>query len=1427
MTTDLDRRFAPWTKGQADPERAPFARRPHDGLAWPDLLKRSRVVLLAEAGSGKSTELRQREKALSESGFFVFRATVQEIASAGFDAAIGTRGLAHLARWRASEDLAWFLIDSVDEAKARNLDLETALRRLADAIHGAERRARVVLTGRHTDWEFERDLATLEEAIPVPRDAPPPEPDAASLLLAAARRAKKPKAAAPEKPTVVVMLPLDRGRAEAFAKARGVDDLDKFFDAMESANLTPMARRPLDLEWLADYWRKHRKFGSYRDMVSLGVERRLVEARPERARLGALAFERANSGVQRVGAALAFGRLDSVAVPDGGMGAGRPGSALGLADAFPDWEATDVARLIALPIFDPAEAGCAKLHNDNEEATRSLLAARWLSTLAAANCPAKAIRELLFATSHGMKVAKPSMRQTAAWLSLCDRDVARELARRDPAALMRWGDPASLQPEIKRAALDSAIRRAGTEDFDASLGHDALRRFAQSGIGDLVRESLLASTASDEQAELLLRIVWLGKLRSCLDLAESAALADGGTDLARAFAGRCVAEMGGAEARGRLAAHLLSHRASISGHVFWHGVEHLFPGAVTAAALAAVVSDDGFWAKVDDDTLGDTLPDLARRVDDPEGARELLKAALQAMPRGPGSDAQAHPAAPFVDACALRFVELSLEPPALAVEATLRLAEAYDGSSPTDWPLPIAICATPAGRRSLFWTAAEELPKTELFRGARLIGPRMMSAAGLGIPLELDDCNWILADAPAHPDDLTLAANTLLGLWREAGEPEDLAAAIGQLAASHPAVAEARARWLAPPPRPAAPDPARAAYAEKARIAEAEREGAWKKFADGLRTDPAKLRPLAADISSRADEELWTIYGLHPNALDGRAGHSDPDLSPLEAMLGAAAVAEFRSTLKLRWRLWSPDPSEPEGQRCRKDFLGVLGIALEAADDRSWASRLSEGETRLACRHALRALNGFPPWFAALCDARAPQVRAVLSDGVEASFYPGPVDQPRRLLEKIAESDEASAAVALDAMALLEALAPRSVAALEPALRIVVRGLADNDRARAFIQAEMKDAGGPRRVACLVGAACAIDPDFGAEILLAELKSDDRGKRTALCQQAFPRVFGDMRGNQSFAGQMSVSHLERLVVAGFEALSLDEDNQRPGGKAYTPDDRDIAERARDSAFSALARRPGIAAFDALLRLAKLDGFPVPPRRLARLARERAAEDSESAPWTDGDAREFERTFLARPRTAKDLQAVALSRIDDIQHELLQGDFNQGVTLAGLSDEREVQNWTADRLRGGQGESFSVEREPHVAEEKEPDIRLRAKATDASLPIEIKVVESWSLAELEEALTVQLMGRYLKDRNHGWGVLLLVHQEPRPRGWASTRSGGFLDLASVVDHLRSIAGSIAAGGADAPQMAVALIDVSAVSAKIKATPGRRNSTTNSE
>jgi len=119
----------------------------------------------------------------------------------------------------------------------------------------------------------------------------------------------------------------------------------------------------------------------------------------------------------------------------------------------------------------------------------------------------------------------------------------------------------------------------------------------------------------------------------------------------------------------------------------------------------------------------------------------------------------------------------------------------------------------------------------------------------------------------------------------------------------------------------------------------------------------------------------------------------------------------------------------------------------------------------------------------------------------------------------------------------------------------------------------------------------------------------------------------------------------------------------------------------------------------------------------------------------------------------------------------------------------------------------VEREPHVVDEKEPDVRIRAKATDANVAIEIKVAESWTLKELDDALEVQLCGRYLRASDGRYGVLFLVHQQGRPKGLGDTTTGNYLPFPEVVALLSARAAVIAGAHRDSPQPEVCVLDVS--------------------
>jgi hypothetical protein len=414
--------------------------------------------------------------------------------------------------------------------------------------------------------------------------------------------------------------------------------------------------------------------------------------------------------------------------------------------------------------------------------------------------------------------------------------------------------------------------------------------------------------------------------------------------------------------------------------------------------------------------------------------------------------------------------------------------------------------------------------------------------------------------------------------------------------------------------------------------------------------------------------------------------------------------------------------------------------------------------------------------------------------------------------------------IALMAPALFEEVKRRNdiaSAALAPLLRIIAEGLHENrEELASFALDRFNGAEDAQIAGHYLGLVFAVNADAATEALTGRLENLDARAQTVLVQQILPSLFGTGFGAGNMgAPEIGFAALQRLVEIAFRTIRIEED--RPGGQPHWVDERDNAEHARNAVFKQLVETPGLATFVALHRLAENPDFPIAASRLQELARERAMQDSEGAVWPPGEVIAFEATAEAAPSTAKDLQRAAQRRFDDMQHELLHGDFAQGATLQALPDEPAVQKWIAERLHLRQGRAYSVERESHVADEKEPDVRLRAKATDASVAIEIKVPESWTITQLEAALSDQLCGRYLRARNARHGILLLVHQESKVKGWKDPDTGAFLSFAKVVERLCRLARKIASTAPEGPQPEIAVIDVSGCAKSKTATRQRRS------
>jgi hypothetical protein len=235
-------------------------------LSWADLTQEFRVIVLSEAGTGKTEEIRHLAKTLRGEDKAAFFLRLEYIPN-DFEDAFEVGSFEEFEAWLASGNEGWLLLDSVDEARLRDPgDFELAIRKLGRRITNAQQRTHIVITGRTTAWRPKTDLHHCIRHLPyepssvtVAATVDEVKEDVLGLDFHTEDQPEK-----KDKPVfkIVALDDLDSGQIKAFATAKGVKDTQAFLDAIERADAWSFTRRPQDLEELAGFWNDRGQIGS-------------------------------------------------------------------------------------------------------------------------------------------------------------------------------------------------------------------------------------------------------------------------------------------------------------------------------------------------------------------------------------------------------------------------------------------------------------------------------------------------------------------------------------------------------------------------------------------------------------------------------------------------------------------------------------------------------------------------------------------------------------------------------------------------------------------------------------------------------------------------------------------------------------------------------------------------------------------------------------------------------------------------------------------------------------------------------------------------------------------------------------------------------------------------------------------------------------
>ena len=1385
-------------------------------IGWSELLEDDRSIMLAEAGAGKTWEMREQAKRLVEDGRFAFFVALESLDRESVGDCLSPEEERRFEVWKENPEApAWFFLDAVDELKLTQGKLDRALRRLSSDIDGCLHRARIILSCRPSDWRPELDLATVRSRLPVPEKAgevPSLAPDEAFMSAvrreyATANRVPHRQDDPPGRKSVrtVIMLPMSPAQVELFADQSGVHDAAAFLDEISRQDAWTFARRPLDLADLIGAWTSSGYLGTRERQHEANVELKSRDD-PERPDRSVLSDAKARLGAGRLALALFLTRTRTIRAPEQAPDIHRSDGVLDPASILPDWTEGERQALLRRALFDPATYGRVRFHH---RSVQEYLAARRLWELRDGGMSTKALFRLLFAERYGVEVVLPSMRAIAAWLSLWDDGVREELIRREPETLLSLGDPETLTIPARGKLVRAFFTAYGKGCWRGlNIPIAEVRRLSHPDLAPVIRECWGSGPTNDDVRELLIEMIWQGKVEDCADLIQTVVFDADESPYHRIAAIQALIACDRHDSARQVADAILARSGSESwpDRVVYGVAADLFPTIITVDELVTLMERTpepenivGGFAWVSQQ--------IAETIEPRSESAVALRDRMADLIRREGRYEH--------DCLWSKFGYLA---PALAILCSRQLSMNVQKSSYTDL-IRASMIASRCGKES--WRKPIDKLRKRFHGNAQLrseafwaelalmdeIDPaddwyRLYRTMEYGLTGHLTDTDrpWLevaLADE-SQPQRRVVALHALIEGWKRRGrsaapELKDIRrrvkgdANLGRILDEYTA-----------PPRKTKEMEDFERRRRHRRCADARRESLhpdkWNKWRNELLTDPEgafsteKLEGAIYNIYKwlRGHGQNWSSYNVwNRNAL---VQAFNPDVA-------VRAEAAFRAC----WRtgapvLWSARSNEQRNNILLDWVLGLAGVSAESCI-RGWAASLSPEEARMAVAYATIELRGFAPFITDLAASHPEEVEGVIGGEIDSELMVGHEHDYLPILQNLALADRS----------FKQLLVPRLLAALKSwpntftdetgtrwalhldrTLRIL--GEAGNEANREAItrQCDGRYRADPAGVLALVwlDRLFRLDAVRGTQALMAGLadRNDHDTRERAIT--TFAALFGEHKSVDFDTVNLDQRSclLGQLVRYAYTFIRKEDDQRHEG--PYSPNSRDKAQYARSFLLSSLIETPGPETHRIVLALADQPDFAEMRDYLRLNARRRAAADAEFDPFAPEAVIDLENRHEIPPNDRDALFAVMMDRLEDLAHDLGHDDFSDRRTVQNITEEREMQRTLAWRLKERANESYTVTREEEVVDGNHPDIRLSAVGVDQRVVIEVKIADNWSLTELEHALHNQLVGRYLRHSNCKGGCLLLTYHG-RKQYWLYPATGVRLTFPEAVQFLKRV------------------------------------------
>lgn len=1396
-------------------------------VGWDRLLESQRVLIISEAGAGKTYECRTQQQALWGQGDPAFYLELAQLATDNLRDLLSVDEESRLDAWLAAQsDIATFFLDSIDELKLTLGSFETALKRLSKAIAGQLGRVRIVITTRPIS--VDQQLIQQHLPAPEPLELMASGDSFADIAIGRQRKGSSPeeKGSAPAWRNVALM-PLSDQQIQEMAAIEGIDDPDALLADIRARNAEDFARRPQDLIELCADWREHRRIRTHREQVAHNVRVKLTP-RTDRQEPAQLSNDKAFEGASRLALAALLTRKLTIRLSVEADRSGEPGTALDPALVLHDWTPEERETLLERALFGFASYGRVRFHH---RSVVEFLAAQRLEDRLGQGMPIKAVKRLLFAeTPQGVRVIRPTMRPVAAWIAASQPSIFSEIRDREPEVLLDHADPESLPLPQRVDALRFYVQFYGRGGWRGlQVPRVQVYRFASPDLSDHIQSLWQVGIDNHEVRELLLQLIDAGPMPGCADIVHGVAIDMAATRGERLDAIAALVHLDDPRLEA-LTKSMMDMPALWPDPLVRGAVVQLFPQHITPDRFCGILKRVRESANMIDELRWMLPRNIIAELGFAPGYLEALRAGLTDLiteglawkKEWPHLVSNCSHLTPILAAVCLRLIhEGEIDTAVLRSSViALRLEREHHGHEEPVQNLRTELADLPLQLREvIFWADDAFCQSLHPQDDPR----RRLHQASYNGPLNLNgvqDYVWvrrILADTDRPLPERTMMLHaTLRGIWDGVGSSRDHIEGLKHYVADQPELIELIDSQLAPPE--VDPEVVKLeAQIERRRKAGEKREA--KNHADWVAFwQEVAEHPETAFSPDRKGNTTWNLWqAMQRSGSESRA--SGWDRRFIEKYFGKEIADRLRASMRSIWRDDRPTlryerPENERGTFLVRWQLGLAAIAAEA-EDPDWARKLSFEEAKLAARYAPIESSGFPAWLEALAREHPVAVEQTLGPDLTAEL--DEIAAPRSfamLLQNVSYAPATVAQLFLPRLrAWLDALtgslrdSEDEVAAagrLERVLNILLEHTDDEtmDHIRTMAADHLKVADASPFTQIWLTTLMRCDPATGTdalERLLTPLEPAATG--TAI------NVFGIMFGDRHSSLRVDLRRpgftpalLLRLARLAYLHVRPSDDIIHEG--TYSPDSRDSAQDGRNAVLSAILDTKGTEAWTVKLEMVADPLFTHFRDRLALLAREKEAEEADNAVFTESELATFNRYGELPPTTRDDMFAVLVDRLDDLEDLLLQ-DVSPRDAWALIKDEKVMRREIARALQHGSNHVYQVDQEAVTADEKETDIRLRALSGQQGT-IELKLGENWSGRELRDTIKYQLVTKYMAAESSRSGCLLVTVASDRK--WDHPDTAERLDIEGLRAMLETEAARIVHDMGESVRLTVKVLDL---------------------